>query len=144
MCRSYIQDLRFTRQWLWRLATSWMLHCVVPVRTDVSEEVSCVCWLLVTASIVPSSLILVTLMKEALSSSETSVLTRATRRKIPEDTVLTFVTYRLKLDWNVRMKHDESFGSLIGNFIIGWTNISISNKIIYCGVCWSIVKFVSL
>jgi hypothetical protein len=44
--------------------------------------------LLVRTSAVPSSPILVTLMKEALSYSETSVLTRAIRRNIQEYTNL--------------------------------------------------------
>jgi hypothetical protein len=89
------------------MASSGMLRCVALVRNDVSEELSAsiitvtrigvlgtyfvflrsVRRLLVTAN-VPSSTILVTLMMEALPSSETPVLTRATRRNIPEDVIL--------------------------------------------------------
>jgi hypothetical protein len=44
--------------------------------------------LLVTANIVPSSPILITLMMEALHSSETSNLTRVTWWNVPEDGIL--------------------------------------------------------
>jgi hypothetical protein len=44
--------------------------------------------MLVTVNIVTSLLILFTLMLEAIRSSKTSVLTRATLRHIPDDSIL--------------------------------------------------------
>jgi hypothetical protein len=76
------------------MASSGMLRRAALVRTDVSEEHSASfirvtrIGKLVRASVVPSSPILVTVMKEALSFSETSDLTRATRRSIAEDAIL--------------------------------------------------------
>jgi hypothetical protein len=90
---------------------SGMLSRVALVRRDVSEECSVsiisvtsigelgtkltvtsnrpkLRRLLVTANVVPSVLIFVNFMMQALCSSQTSILTRATWRNIPEDGIL--------------------------------------------------------
>jgi hypothetical protein len=69
-----------------RMPSSGMLHRVALVAYFLFH--CSVHRLLVTASVVPSSPILDTVMMEALSSSETSVLTRATRRDMPEYGIL--------------------------------------------------------
>jgi hypothetical protein len=75
------------------MPSSGMLRRVALVRADVSEKRSASVIRvtrigLVTANIVPRSPILVTLMMEALRSSERSLLTRATRGNIPDDGIL--------------------------------------------------------
>jgi hypothetical protein len=108
------------------MVSSGLLRRVALVRTDVSEEFSASfirvtrigelgttlaltsntrtlrrnIRLRVRSNVVPSSQILVTLMKDALSSSETSVITRATRRNITEDTILRVLGYhRIYIVW---------------------------------------------
>jgi hypothetical protein len=89
---------RFLSPWWWRFLqephfiTSHKAIFFLDARCEeIPSDVVFLCSmrrLLVTASVIPSSPILVTLMKEELSSSGTSVLTRATRRNPQEDTIL--------------------------------------------------------
>jgi hypothetical protein len=88
---------------LTKKAVFWDVTPCALVRTHVSEELndpiisvtriseleitSAVLRFLVTANVAHNSPILVTLMMEAIRSSETPVFTRATWRNIPEDNI---------------------------------------------------------
>jgi hypothetical protein len=109
------------------MASSGMLRRVVLVRTEVSDELPSsfimvtriveLGTMLLTASVVPSLPILVTLMMESLSSSETSVFTSASRRNIPEDDILHTIQYSYyttNININMILLHVfSSYNSLI-------------------------------
>jgi hypothetical protein len=89
----------------------------VTPRTDVSEEPIAfimrmtriiVLPFIITANVVPRSLILVTLMMEEIRSFETSVLTTATWRNIPEGGIL-------HVSWLmiIKIKYPPYTGSLL-------------------------------
>jgi hypothetical protein len=81
-------------------------------------------------NVVPSSLILVTLMKEALSSSKMSVLTRATRCNVPEDTIL-------------HSHRRENLNSYINNFCLFKLNYEYIVQNTICQGEWKLFFFSS-
>jgi hypothetical protein len=95
------------------MRSSEIVPYVAPLRTHVSEELIIVLQLLVTVN-VHSSPILVTLMMESIHSSETSVLTRSTRRNIPEDGIIhchrreNLRSYITLTDWALQRRRNVS------------------------------------
>jgi hypothetical protein len=154
-CNGIINELEIERiqSWYnWRMVSSGMLHRVALVRTDVSEEPSASfigvtrigelgTTLAATSNrhVVPSSPILVTRMKEALGSSETSVRTRATRRNILEDTILhshrreNLKSYMAQLRSNIGECLDKP-SKIRSGLVVSWLRfeLSISRILDYC------------
>jgi hypothetical protein len=137
-----------------------MLRHVALVRTDVSEEFSASIIsvtrigklgttlavtsnrrtlrrntkLLVTVNDVPSQLILVTLMMEALSSSGTSVPTRATRRNNREDTILH--SHRRENLKSYTDINDFNFCQIL-IMRCGNTNLPVPTGLLYTNSAWA-------
>jgi hypothetical protein len=73
--------------------------------------------LLVRASVVPSSSILVTMMKEALSSSETSVPARVTQQNSREDAILLGICTDYQYKCSYMLAHHSAHCHVDNNFV---------------------------
>jgi hypothetical protein len=100
--------------------------------------------LVVTVNVVPSSQILVTLMMEALSSSETSAFTRATRRNIPENAILhshrrkNLKSYIALTGWTMQRRRNVSPVKYKLGFYIP------ENDILYSHRCENLKSYIAL
>jgi hypothetical protein len=130
-----MQDLRFSRRWLWRMTSSVRLHCVALIRFYVSKVLSASFIRVIRLGELGTTLGVIrnrrTLRRNtkahlAPSSSETSVLTKATRRNIPEDGFrnndnrIQFPFTNKSLKWDKMLRQCISIGKLALRHIRGW------------------------
>jgi hypothetical protein len=144
-----MEDVRFSQWWLWRIPSSGMLRHVALVRIDVSEKRSAS--IIRVTRIGELGIMLAatsnqwTLMMEALSSSETSVLTRAKQHNIPEDGILqiTFVYVNL-ISGFIFLTNCTIFDKLVLGQSFFWmlSNPDALSRhlLIYVCCCWNAIS----